>query len=186
MRILKITSSIIVLFLFILLGVIYFFAPLKTNLKGELYILKSIEIMDSASTVFVYMGNSDNAKIWSVYVNHIRLISGEDGKTNCKRRCFKNNDENGIQWDEEIVEVVPNEKRILSIYNGKNFPIFSENLSTEQLYINKGAKTELCLILTLKGNQSFMEKFKFKLASFIVGNIFEGNLKNIKKEIEKQ
>jgi hypothetical protein len=168
------------------MGSVYFFAPLKSNLKGELYILKSIEIKDSVSTVFAYMGNSANANIWSVYIDHIRLISGEDGKKNCKRRCFKNNDENGMPWDEEIVDIVPNVKRVLSIYNGKYFPIFSENLSTEQLYINKGSKSELCLVLTLKGNQSLMEKFKFKLASFIVGNVFVGNLKNIKKEIEKQ
>jgi len=42
------------------------------------------------------------------------------------------------------------------------------------------------LVLTLKGNQSLMENFKFKISSFIVGSVFEGNLKNIKKEIEKQ
>lgn len=107
-----------------LLGVIYFYAALKTNLKGELYVLNSIEIRDSVSNVFAYLGNSENAKIWSVYIDHIRLISGEDGKTNCKRRCFKNNDENGIKWDEEIVEVVQNEKKILSIYNEKNFLFF--------------------------------------------------------------
>lgn len=186
MRIIKKIVISITSILIISIVVIHFFSPVYTNANGELYTYKSIEINDSVPNVYRYMGNSDNAKNWSVYVNHISLIDGEDGKVNCKRRCFKNKDETGIQWDEEILEVIPNKKRVLSIYNGKGFSIYSENLITEQQYEQSNANCKLILQLTLKGKQSFIENFKFKFASFVVLNVFKRNLTNIKKEIEKQ
>lgn len=171
--------------LIVFVVVVYFFSPATTNKHGELQIVQTITIADSVPNVFEYMGSSENAKIWSVYVDHINLLSGEDGKVNCKRRCFKEADEKGIQWDEEILEIIPNEKRVLSIYNGKNFPIYSKNLITEQQYKETNGGCELSLILTLKGKQSFWENFKFKFASFVVKKVFKGNLTNIKNDIEK-
>lgn len=179
-------SYLVLLILFILLLIIHFFSPVSRNIKGELQTQQSIQIMDSVSHVFQYMGKSENAKIWSVYVDHINLLSGEDGKVNCKRRCFKDSNENGIQWDEEILEIIPNIKRVLSIYNGKNFPIYSEHLITEQLYSEINGNCELTLVLTLKGEQSIWENLKFKFASFVVQKVFKGNLTNIKNDIEKQ
>jgi hypothetical protein len=166
--------------------IIHFFSPTTYNPKGELQVSRIIVINDSVSSVFQYMGNSDNAKKWSVYVNHITLLNGEDGKEKCTRRCFKEADESGIQWDEEILELIPNQKRVLSIYNGKNFPIYSEYLLTEQNYENIDGKCKLTLQLSLKEKQSIFENLKFKFASFVVSNVFEGNLNNIKKDIEKQ
>lgn len=182
----KKTVYILLFVIFLIAMVIQFFSPTSINSQGEFKVYKTININKPITTVYEYMGNSENAKIWSVYVDHIDLLSGEDGKVGCKRRCFKDSSEKGIQWDEEILEIIPNKKRVLSIYNGKHFPVYSEHLITEQLYTGDDNNCELSLILTLKGNQSFWENFKFKFASFVVKNVFKNNLNNIKKDLEKR
>ncbi len=51
----------------------------------------TITIDAPVDSVFVFLGNSDNASRWSVYVDHITTLNSDsfaDGTVGCRRRCF--------------------------------------------------------------------------------------------------
>lgn len=157
----------------------------KKSIKSEVFIDAPAEY------VFDYMGISENASKWSVFVSHIRTLNEEevpDGQAGSIRRCFVNLDESGTQWDEEILEVVDNQKRRLGIFNMIDFPVSAENLETNQCYepINK-RKCKLSLSLYFNSeNTSLATEIKMYFASYKIQKIFDKNLTNIKAEIEKQ
>jgi uncharacterized membrane protein len=148
----------------------------------------SIEIQQPPDSVFSYLGNSGNAKNWSSYVHHISILNGDshkDGTVGSTRRCFKNEDESGIIWDEDITEVVSNKKRQLSIYNAKGFPMMTEGLYTEQIYTPIGdSATKLTFTLFYKEAPGFWSRVKTHLASFRVYSIYRKNLEKIKQIVE--
>jgi len=162
-----------------------FLSPVRIGSNGGLVISESINIEKPVSEVFTYMGNSDNASIWSVYVHHIELLSGQDGKKGCVRRCFKGEDSTDIHWDETILEVVTDKYRKLNIYNAHHFPIYTEGLTTEQIYTGSDSSCSLTLSLCLPADAGFFDRLKFKIGAFVVSDVFEGNLHNIQNELSK-
>ena len=90
-------------------------------------ILKSsITINVTADSVFQYLGNSKNAIEWSSFVDHISPLNGKDftdGAVGSLRRCFVQEDELGMRWDEEILEIEQSKRRKLSVYNLKEFSV---------------------------------------------------------------
>jgi hypothetical protein len=151
--------------------------------KGS--IQKSIVIDASVDQLFDYLGNSSNAAQWSSFVSHIVPLNpliATDGTVGSVRRCFKNEDERGEKWDEEILIVEPHKRRQLSIFNLQNFPISSDNLRTEQIYErldSQQCRITFRLFLTEKANIS--DHTKMYLASFRIANIFQRNIENIKE-----
>ena len=152
-------------------------------------VMEKIIIDAPINKLYTYIGNSDNAKEWSVYVDHIIALNSNthnDGETGSIRRCFKNKDESGIYWDEEILINEKNKRRRLNIYNMQNFSMSSENLLTEQLYTEIGDKTEVCLSLFfINGKSSWIEELKLYLAAYQISSIFRANLERIKMLNEK-
>jgi hypothetical protein len=166
--------------------VIKIFSPYKKHSGfNHKVILNSIEINAPVDSVFAFMGKSQMASQWSVYVNHITVLNGDsvkDGEVGCMRRCFCNANEQGIRWDETILEVIPNKKRQLSIYNMQGFPLMASNLATEQLYEKideTHCKLTLCVFFKDK-EPGLFETFKTQLAAFRILQIFKGNMVNIK------
>ena len=152
-------------------------------------ILHTVTINAPVDTVFNYLGNSDNAQNWSVYVDHITTTNAEkipDGEVGSERRCFVETDETGIIWDERTTEVVPNIKRQLVIYNLQGLPMIADNLATEQLYTKINEKqTKLSFTLFYKNNRpTYWETFKTYLAAYRIKAIFKQNMDNIKAIIE--
>jgi len=141
----------------------------------------SILIDAPKSQIFQYLGNSNNSQEWSSYVDTIYTLNPtrfKDGQVGSIRRCIVNKK----QWDEKILEVIPNEKRLLYCYNFKNFILNPPLLYTEQLYESVGDKTLLTFtILTETHKFSFFEKIKLYFGVFQSKRIFKKNLKNIKK-----
>ena len=159
--------------------------------KGFTYklVIHTTEINAPVDSVYNFLGNSYNAAKWSVFVNHISPLNNDkvqDGFIGCQRRCFKNEDEQGLQWDEEITVAEPNKRRQLTIFNLKDFSLSAEGLATEQIYesISNG-KTRLSFTLFyLNGNPSVPDLLKTYFAAFEVKSIYERNMANIKKIIE--
>lgn len=56
--------------------------------------------------VWAYVSSSHRAIDWSVYFHHITPLHGDDGAVGARRRCFRQPDEQGIRWDEEVLELV--------------------------------------------------------------------------------
>jgi len=156
---------------------------------GSLHKIMIEKIVIDAETedVYNYLGNSNHAEDWSIYVDHISTLnqaSYKDGKLGSIRRCFKNENESGIYWDEEILIDEANQRRQLSIYNMTNFSISGENLLTEQIYIDKHGKCELSLTLFLdETKSSFLDELKLYYAAYTVSSIFKKNLEEIKNQI---
>ncbi|MGV3632141.1 MAG: SRPBCC family protein [Bacteroidota bacterium] len=153
-------------------------------------IQEEIVINAPVDTVFSYIGNSDNAATWSVYVDHITPVNPDkfpDGKAGCVRRCFTRADEKGTTWDEKIQLVEKNKRRRLSIFNMQDFTVAADHLLTEQHYAVLGEKqTKLTFTLFFEqGKGSFWDELKLKLAAWKAADIFRQNLANIKKDIEK-
>jgi uncharacterized protein YndB with AHSA1/START domain len=155
-------------------------------------IAASVEINASPEDVFAYLGHSEKAGEWSVFVHHITPLNSDsfaDGIVGCKRRCFCNADEKGTQWDELITEVVPGKRRQLTIYNLVDFDMTANGLYTEQLYtpLDGCKRCRLTLSLFYKNAEpSVWELVKTHLSSWKAESIFARNLANIKRNIEKQ
>lgn len=160
----------------------------KNRFMEQPAIFETVEIQAPVDQVFKYMGHSDWAGRWSVFVHHITPLNADkfpDGVKGCIRRCFVNADETGTQWDEEILNVTPNKNRTLSVYALKGFPISSEGLVTQQIYESvDSTHTKLTLILAYGEPPSMWEQLKTHIASFKTHSIFKANLANIKRNIE--
>lgn len=140
-------------------------------------------------SVFAFLGNSGNARRWSVYVDHINTLNGSavpDGQPGSERRCFRYADEKGLQWDERIVVVRPGLQRRLSIYHMVDFPLAADSLVTDQLYEAVGPdKTRLTFTLLFQPEaQSSADAVKMRLAAHYVKRIYTQNLANIKSIVE--
>lgn len=180
-KILWYTVSIII----IAISLIFVMAPVDRSSTGNLRTGYTIQISKTPKEAFAYLGKSANAAKWSTYVDHISVLSGEDGKAGCKRRCFQNQDETGIRWDETILVVDTFKTRRLSIYNAVGFPMYIDGLVTGQEYMPSGDGTSLALVLDAPENISFIDRIKFYLGSYKVKSVFKANLENIRREIEQ-
>lgn len=178
------------LILFALAGAVIF-SPYKKH-EGMEYssIREEIVVQAPVDTVFAYIGNSENAATWSVFVDHITPINTDkfpDGKVGCIRRCYTRADEKGATWDEEIQIVEKNKRRRLSIFNLQGFTVKADHLLTEQHYAvldNKRTRLTFTLFFN-QGKKTLWDEFKLKLAAWKASGIFRQNLANIKKDIEK-
>jgi len=154
---------------------------LPLSLFSQEIVRESILIDAPKSQIFQYLGNSNNSQEWSSYVDTIYTLNPtrfKDGQVGSIRRCLVNKK----QWDEKILEVIPNEKRLLYCYNFKNFKLNPPLLYTEQLYESIGDKTLLTFtILTETHEYTFLKKIKLYFGVFQSKRTFKKNLKNIKK-----
>lgn len=169
-------------FLFLFLAGMIFLSPYgaKDNLKA---VITEITIDAPVEKLFNYLGDSSNAKQWSSFVKDIKPLNQKlvlDGQKGSKRRCFGK--EQGVVWDEEILEVQPNQKRLLSVFNAKGFPMMATNLLTEQIYeVAPNGKTKLTLSLFFEeGKRDFVSELKMYFAAYFVEDIFLKNLEQIK------
>ena len=179
----------ILLFLFTVL--IIMFSPFKWDRSfGYKLIKKSILINRSSQAVYNYLGDSNNANIWSVYVDHISPINKNvivDGHLGSRRRCFINNNEKGGRWDEEILFVEKNKLRRLSCFNFQDLPFNPGILNTEQIYEDKNSNCLLTFTLFSPINElSLWEKFQIHIGSYRTAYIFRKNLLNIKKDLDQK
>ena len=173
------------------LAFLFIFSPFQHHDDFDYPLIKSTVIIDApVNEVFDYLGNSDNARDWSVFVDHItttNAIEVPDGSIGSERRCFVNADESGTQWDERTTLVIPNRKRQLVIYNLVDFSMTADNLATEQIYTPlENNKCELTFTVFYKDTKPTVgEYLKTKLGAFHIKSIFEDNMNNIKTIIEK-
>lgn len=185
-------------------------------------ILRSSVVIDAPiSDVWDYNGNDENAKNWSIFFAKIVPCPTTDCPENKKflpgqvgsiRRCFRNENEKGVFWDEVTLESTKNEKaayrKILTHnINGYDF----ESLKTkaefvvEQTYTSLNEnQTELSFSVKLQepsklrinndekkeNNTSFWDHLTFNLI-FKLGEkrtveILTKNLQNIKLAIEQK
>lgn len=167
-------------------------SPYKTYDKFDYKLVKvSVKIDAEPANVFGYLGNSNNAKDWSTFVDHITPLNPHekvDGEIGALRRCFTKNDESEETWDEEILFVEENKCRRLSCYNLQHFKIRADNLQTEQLYeeLDDGTTLLSFTFFYSLGKASLIDELKMYLAAFEVASIFEKNLQNIKYFVEKE
>jgi uncharacterized protein YndB with AHSA1/START domain len=188
----KKTWLIISLIVVCIVAAIILFSPYgNSNRFAYKAITHTVEINAPVEKVFNFLGRSANASRWSVFVNHITPLNADsvqDGMHGSTRRCFCRVDETGMQWDELITEVIPNQKRQLTIYNLKGFPMTAEDLATEQLYESTGEnKCRLTFTVFIKRDApSLVEKFKMYIAAYKIESIFKQNMKNIKSVVEKE
>lgn len=171
---------------------LWFCSPFNLDEDTNEYSLEnSILIQAPAEKIFTYLGNSANASTWSSFVDHITPLNPQqipDGQLNSTRRCFRNADETGIQWDEDIVKWEANKLRELSIYNMKNFPVSTGDLRTRQHYETQpDGSVKLTFGLYKNADKTtWIDVIKMKYTGYIVAGIFRANISNIKREIEKQ
>ena len=178
------------LFASLIFSIIAFSPYKKDKFLSYKLITESILINTSCEAAYKYLGNSDNVRVWSVYVDHISPINEDkvtDGHLGSIRRCFKNNHEKDGRWDEEILFTEKNKLRRLICFNFQDLILSPGLLHTEQIYEDKNGD---CLVkFTLfspKNEYGLWEEFKIYLASYPTAYIFRKNLKNIKKHLEQE
>jgi len=169
-----------------------FFSPYGTH-KGFSYKLvqHSVIIHAPVDSVFAYLGNSSNARDWSVYVDHIKPLNTAtvaDGTIGSTRRCYCHADETGQRWDERTTVVERNKRRQLTTYNLVDFPVQADGLASEQLYerIDEHTCRLTFTLFFADHHPSFFTELKTYLGAYKVKSIFEQNLNNIKRIVEKK
>lgn len=175
----------------ILFSAITFFSPYgKLEGANHRLIAHSIVIEANTDHVFKYLGKSDNASKWSVYVDHIEPLNTldvRDGDPGSKRRCYCESNEMGRKWDELITEVIPGKKRRLLIYNLVNFPVTVENLATEQIYEPLGvSRCRVTFTVFFTKKSALLDELKMYFAAYQIKKIFNANMINIKDHIENE
>lgn len=166
------------------------FSPYSRKEDGVWNVSHAIVIDAPVERVFGYLGISEHAADWSVFVHHISTINGAeipDGSVGSIRRCFVNADESGTKWDEEIVEVLPFVKRRLTIFNMQHFPMTAVHLVTEQRY-RKISENQCELTFTVfydHENPGMLPHLKLYFAAYRIQSIFKQNMGNIKRNIEE-
>lgn len=148
-------------------------------------IKESVLINTPTSTVFKVLGYSENARKWSVFVHHITPLNSNiapDGEVGSSRRCFTQEDETGLKWDEDVVIVELNKRRRITIYNMVDFPFQSKGLVTEQLYEEKeNGKCLLSFTLFFENTETnLFDEIKTYISAYYIEDIFRKNLENIK------
>jgi len=178
------------LFASLIFSIIAFSPYKKDKFLSYKLITESILINTSCEAAYKYLGNSDNVRVWSVYVDHISPINEDkvtDGHLGSIRRCFKNNHEKDGRWDEEILFTKKNKLRRLSCFNFQDLTLSPGLLHTEQIYEDKNGDCLLKFTLfSPKNEYGLWEEFKIYLASYPTAYIFRKNLKNIKKHLEQE
>jgi hypothetical protein len=189
-RTFKISLLLFPIFLVFFIISIVMFSPYKREKSFSYKLIKeSILINNSTKAVYNYLGNSNNAKIWSVYVDHISPINKDivaDGHLGSIRRCFINRDEKDGSWDEEILLIDKNKVRRLSCFNFQDLIFNPGLLNTEQIYEDKNGDCLLTFTLfSPKKKLSLWEELKIHMGSYRTAYIFRKNLNNIKKDLEQ-
>jgi hypothetical protein len=149
-------------------------------------IVNTVAINAPVDSVFRFLGNSNNARKWSVFVDHITPLNTDsfpDGKPGSRRRCFCNADESGTRWDEVVTENVLNKKRQICCYALVDFSMSASNLATEQIYEATGNdKCKLTFTLFFKGAPpSLWGSIKTYIAAYKIKSIFSANMDNIRR-----
>lgn len=149
----------------------------------------SVTVDRPISEVWAYVSDSTKAREWSVYFHHIGLISDPktDGQVGATRRCYRNENEKGVFWDEDILAVEPEKQRILLSYNFNGFrsetKTYSSFVMQEYIRLNEH-QTKLVFKTMGTEAMTFLDKIIFYFARTQVEEIFKKNLENIKNHIE--
>ena len=185
----KVTSTLRKVFLAVLLlFLIVSFAAYKFSPYDQ-KILSAVDIEMPCEITFDYLGDSENAKDWSVFVAFIETINSAvipDGEVGSKRICYTKEDHTGFNWEEEVLEVKPNEYRKISCYNFENLGINTPNLATEQIYRTTDEGCKVMFTLDFIKKPGFIDLVKMKFAAYRIKSIFDKNLANIKGEVLKK
>ena len=88
----------------------------------------SVVIHAPIKEVWEYVSDASHAQDWSVVFHHISALKGvKDGEVGSIRRCFRQEDEQGVWWDELTLKTEPYNYRRIFAYNAHGFkePIFN-------------------------------------------------------------
>ena len=136
--------------------------------------------------VYAAIGNDSLASEWSVFVRHIKTLSGKANGAKRIRRCYRGEDESGPYWDEETQLEVEGKQRILKAYNFQHLNVEILNLTVlvEQNYTPSKGGTVL-EFKTYPVKESFLLGLILRNEAKGTKNIFNQNLENIKALIEQ-
>ncbi len=180
------------LFAFLTVGILMtiYFSPYGKHHGFSYKLMKeSVVVNVPVDSAYKFLGNSDNAERWSVFVDHITTLNSNefsDGTPRSIRRCYCNKNEKGQRWDEHITLVEPNKRRQLTTFNLIDFSIKADGLASEQRY-RKISENKCEITFTLffaDHNPGFWDEFKTYFGAYKARSIFEQNLGNIKRILE--
>lgn len=152
----------------------------------------SVVINASLNEVWSYASNSDNAKHWSVFFDHISVIptSGQDGGVGSIRRCYRYASEQDVSWDEITFDVKPLESRQIYVYNLIGFRPHFFSKHSHYFVLQKYEKIDdthtRLTFSTQPEPQSMISKISAWIGKSLTLQLFQANLENIKAAIEQK
>lgn len=152
-------------------------------------LIESVDVAAACERVHAYLGDSSNARDWSVFVDHITPLNEDavpDGAQGSIRRSFRNADETGMSWDERLELVEPLRRR-LTVYDvsGLPLPALEGELLTEQIY--EPLAPDACRLgftLFLRDEPSLRDAVLMRLVAWPTAAIFQSNIDNVARLVE--
>lgn len=174
------------LLFFLIIGMVFLWFNSPYGKYSKSPIVTSVHIEAPCQKVYEYLGNSDHARDWSVYVAFLETLNSEevpDGEVGSKRMCYTQEDKQGFSWEEEVLEIKKGKYRKISCYSFQNLFVNTSDLITEQVYEEETDGCKLSFTLDYAKKPSFWELVKIKYSAYKIKSVFEGNIENIKKEM---
>jgi hypothetical protein len=161
----------------------------------------TVSIAAPIDSVWRYVGNSANAREWSVYFHHITPLDTSrtgvplppDGTIGSVRVCYRRADETGPTWDEVVtgLDSTGTERhRRIRTYRLRGFGGMQGWLarrteySVTQIYQERGDSTALTFRTQLLRPDNDVMRWAFAREADEVVRVFRLNLENIKAALE--
>jgi hypothetical protein len=140
--------------------------------------------------LWAYASDSTQAVRWSIYFHHITPMDGPDGELGSTRRCFRQVDEAGVRWDEEVIDLVRLRRRRMRVYNLRGFSWPGTELQemvVDQVFEDLGGgRSSLTFRTWLRGPDDVNARASWRLTRGEVERIFARNLENIGRAVEQK
>jgi hypothetical protein len=155
---------------------------------------RSVDIAAAADSVFLFLGDTANARRWSVYVDEVRPLNADSvppfaAGSRFRRHVRKEGKER--RWDETVLEAVPGRKRSLVLYGFEGFSAAPDSLTLEQVLTPledaDGREVGACRLtfnLYFTRGPGWKETLQMFFAAYAIKGIFSRDLENVKRILE--
>lgn len=162
--------------------------------RDQRMLSQSLEIAAAADSVYRYLGDTANAKRWSIFADEIKPLNADSvapWAPGSRLRSFVRSGGKERRWDETVLEAVPGRKRVRVLYGFAGFSAAPDSLTLEQVFTPladaDGREVGACRLdfnLYFTHEPRWRQTLQMFFAAYSLKGIFSRDLANIKRSLE--